>query len=86
MQSSYGVSERRACDVFPTNRGTVRYKSRRPDQASLEMRIKDLGTVSNFVRETGFAHQRVNLSPKIMANWVLASVHSRGGRFHCSAA
>ena len=42
MQSSYGVSERRACDVFPTNRATVRYKSRRPDQASLEMRIKEL--------------------------------------------
>lgn len=42
MQASYGVSERRACDVFPTNRATVRYKSRRPDQASLEMRIKDL--------------------------------------------
>ena len=42
MQTSYGVSERRACDVFPTNRATVRYKSRRPDQASLEMRIKGL--------------------------------------------
>lgn len=42
MQSSYGVSERRACDVFPTNRATVRYKSRRPDQAGLEMRIKEL--------------------------------------------
>lgn len=42
MQTSYGVSERRACDVFPTHRATIRYKSRRPDQASLEMRIKDL--------------------------------------------
>lgn len=28
--------------MFPTNRATIRYKSRRPDQAGLEMRIKDL--------------------------------------------
>lgn len=27
-----------------------------------------------------------NLSPKTTANWVLASNHSRGGRFHSSAA
>ncbi len=44
------------------------------------------GTVSNFVREVSFVHQTVNLSPKIMANSVLALNHSRGGRFHCSAA
>jgi putative transposase len=42
MQASDGVSEQRACDAFPTNRATIRYKSRRPDQASLEMRIKEL--------------------------------------------
>lgn len=41
MQASFADSERRACDVFPANRATVRYKSRRLDQASLEMRIKD---------------------------------------------
>lgn len=31
--------------MFPTNRATIRYKPRRPDQAGLEMRIKDLGAV-----------------------------------------
>ena len=41
LQSSYGVSERRACNAFPTSRATIRYQSRRPDQASLQMRIKD---------------------------------------------
>ena len=46
----------------------------------------DRGPVSNFVREVVFVHQTVNLSPKMMANWVLASNHSRGGRFHSSAA
>ena len=44
------------------------------------------GPVSNFVREVVFVHQTVNLSPKMIANWVLASNHSRGGRFHSSAA
>ena len=45
LQSSYGVSERRACDAFPSSRATIRYKSRRPDQASLQMRIKELATI-----------------------------------------
>lgn len=45
-----------------------------------------LGTVSNFVREAGYRHQMTNLSPKITANWVFASDHSRGGRFHSWAA
>ena len=31
-------------------------------------------------------HQQTNLSPKTTANCVFASIHSRGGRFHSSAA
>jgi len=42
LQASYRISERRACDVFPINRSTHRYKSRRPDQAGLKLRIKEL--------------------------------------------
>ena len=45
-----------------------------------------VGPISNFVRGVGFVHQTVNLSPNRMANWVLASHHSRGGRFHASTA
>jgi hypothetical protein len=44
------------------------------------------GTIRNFVREAVFRHWQTNLSPKTTANWVLASNHSRGGRFHSSAA
>jgi putative transposase len=42
LQASYGVSERRASDVFPSSRATILYKSRRPDQASLKIRAKEL--------------------------------------------
>ncbi|RSY89547.1 transposase [Sphingomonas koreensis] len=42
MQTSYQVSERRACGAFPINRSTQRYQSRRLDQAGLKMRIKEL--------------------------------------------
>ena len=38
------------------------------------------------MREAVFRHWQTNLSPKTTANWVLASNHSRGGRFHSSAA
>jgi len=40
-----------------------------------------LGRLADF-----FVIGRRNLSPKTTANWVLASNHSRGGRFHSSAA
>ena len=56
MLASYGVSERRACDVFPTNRATIRYRSRRPDQASLEMRIKDLA-----VTRVRYGYRRIHV-------------------------
>ena len=39
-----------------------------------------------FCARGRFRHLLTNLSPKTMANWVLASNHSRGGRFHSSAA
>jgi hypothetical protein len=48
--------------------------------------MKFVGTVGYFVREAGCRHWLTNLSPKTTANWVLASIHSRGGRFHSSAA
>ena len=44
------------------------------------------GTVRYFVREAGCRRQMTNRSPKITANWLFASPHSRGGRFHSSAA
>ena len=39
-----------------------------------------------FCARGRFRHWLTNLSPKTTANWVLASNHSRGGRFHSSAA
>jgi hypothetical protein len=44
------------------------------------------GTVRYFVCKTVSRHWLTNLSPNMTANWVLASVHSRGGRFQSCAA
>lgn len=44
------------------------------------------GTVLNFVLAACFHYQTTNLSPKTTANWVFASNHSRGARFHSWAA
>lgn len=74
MQTSYGVSERRACDAFPTNRATIRYKSRRPDQAGLKMRIKELAAT-----RVRYAYRRIHvllwregwqINHKLTGNWV----------------
>ena len=46
---------------------------------------KERGSVRRFVLGP-FCQTLTNLSPKKTANCVLASNHSRGGRFHASAA
>lgn len=51
-----------------------------------DIRVKADGTVGFFVPEARFRQLLTNLSPNATANCVLASNHSRGGRFHCSAA
>ena len=72
--------------VRPGLRIKVAERGRQAVAAVLSTCAAQRGSVSNFVREVGFVHQTMNLSPKRMANWVLASNHSRGGRFHSSAA
>ena len=42
MRGDWNVSIRRACHVFLLDRSTYHYKSRRPGQAALEQRIKDI--------------------------------------------
>ena len=51
--------------------------------------LKSTGTVRNFVCGAGFTDQAwalVKRSPKRMANWALAIVHSRGGMIHSFSA
>ncbi len=40
------------------------------------------GDCQEFCARGRSRHQMTNRSPKITANWVFASAHSRGGRFH----
>jgi putative transposase len=40
--SAFEVSERRACSVLGAERASVRYRSRRPDDAALRMRLREL--------------------------------------------
>ena len=42
MRGDWNVSIRRACHVFLLDRSTYHYKSRRPGQAAIEQRIKDI--------------------------------------------
>ena len=42
MLLDWGISTRRACSVIMFDPISYRYKSRRPDQAGLEQRIKEI--------------------------------------------
>ena len=55
------------------------------DQGRREVLGMAIGSVRRFVLGP-FCQTLTNLSPKMTANCVLASNHSRGGRFHASAA
>jgi putative transposase len=45
LRVAYGVSERRACSALGTDRASVRYRSRRPDDMSVRSRLRELASV-----------------------------------------
>lgn len=42
LGASLGVSERRACAIIAADRSTVRYRAKRPGDAALRARLRDL--------------------------------------------
>jgi transposase InsO family protein len=42
LQASFGLSERRACSLIGADRGTIRYRTCRPDDAALLGRLREL--------------------------------------------
>ena len=44
LRSAFEVSERRACSMLATDRSSVRYRSIRPDDALLRMRLRELAS------------------------------------------
>ena len=45
LRTRYQVSERRACSALGTDRMTVRYRGRRPDDAALRARLRELAAI-----------------------------------------
>jgi putative transposase len=45
LRTGYEVSERRACSALVVDRTSVRYRSIRPDDAGVRMRLRELATV-----------------------------------------
>lgn len=62
------------------------YRLYREDGLSLRLkkprRTVSAGECQEFCAGGRCRHQMTNRSPKMTANWVFASDHSRGGRFH----
>ena len=45
LQAGYEVSERRACSVLGADRTSVRYRSNRPDDAPVRLRLRELAAI-----------------------------------------
>jgi putative transposase len=45
LQVVYQVSERRACSALGTDRTSMRYRSRRPDDMAVRTRLRELASV-----------------------------------------
>ena len=56
LQSNYEVSERRACTTLQADRSSVRYKSRRPDDAELRKAMKQVAQ-----ERRRFGYRRVHI-------------------------
>ena len=55
LVDAYEVSQRRACEVLGAARSVVRYRRRRPDDAALRMRLKELAS-----ERRRFGYRRLN--------------------------
>jgi putative transposase len=44
LEATYEMSERRACQIIQADRKMVRYRARRPSDADLRLRLRDLAT------------------------------------------
>ena len=56
LQTSFRVSERRACRVFPFARSIHRYRSVRKDSVGLHQRIRDIAAV-----RARYGYQRIHI-------------------------
>jgi putative transposase len=45
LRTCFEVSERRACGVLGVDRTSVRYRSYRPDDAAVRMRLRELAAI-----------------------------------------
>lgn len=71
----YKVSLNRACDVTTVQRSLMYYKSRRPDQAFLKKRIKDIA-----LSRVGYGYERIYMLLR-REGWLIN--HKRVHRLYC---
>ena len=45
LSQQYEVSQRRACQVIGADRSTIRYRGRRPDDAPIRARLRELAAI-----------------------------------------
>ena len=64
LQKAFDVSERRACSVLEADRTSVRYRSLRPDDTSLRVRLRELAAIR---RRFGYRRLHVLLTREGLA-------------------
>ena len=75
LQTSFWVSERRACRVFPFARSVHRYRSVRKDQVVLRQRIRDIAAV-----RVRYGYRRIHI---LLRREGFAVNHKRVHRIYC---
>ena len=56
LVEAYEMSERRACNAIGVDRSSVRYRSRRPDDAALRARLRELA-----IERRRFGYRRLHV-------------------------
>jgi len=87
LQAVFGVSQRRACRIIGVDRTSVRYRSRRPDDAALRQRLRELAHLRRrfgyrrlhvLLRREGRLVNRKHVYRLYREEWL--TVRRRGGR------
>jgi putative transposase len=69
LRVAFEVSERRACSALEVDRTSVRYRSRRPDDAPIRARLRELAAIRRR-----FGYRRLHLQTARLSSHVRARV------------
>ena len=69
LQRTHEVSQRRACRTIGADRGSIRYRSRRPDDSAIRARLRELAASRRRFVTGAYTFCSVGKAPPSQRDW-----------------